>query len=321
MIVLLAVVCLAFASCGSGDADEPSADVDPAGVESDDAPSVDTVAASDSPLEARLGFPSDPERRRFQLISMQRAADETMVRCMKQAGFFYAARPAEEVFRSGAFIGDGTRAWTEANGLGITSSFAAALAADAASVEAGGSDATTTNADYVASLTEAQALDYDRALVGEAASDPSATAYQPGGCFAEAYTEVLQLVALIEEFETGLASLNSRLSNDPRVVAFRSEWSACMEGEGYDYADENALAEDVYGRLLEIELVDRDGVRTIASVDDLDELRVYEREVALAAFDCRQEFVDELDRLRQDYEREFLDDNRFRIADLLAPDS
>ncbi len=238
-----------------------------------------------------------------------------MVQCMRSAGFFYEVRPAEEVVRSGAFIGDGSRAWTQQNGLGITSSFIDALASDAARAA---TDVASTNLDYVASLTPEQAVAYDLALVGDVASDASAE-YEPGGCFAESFTEILQLLAIIDEFEPGLATLNSRLNADPRLVGFQAEWSSCMQGAGYEYANENALIDDVYTRLLDIELTDDEGVTRVASSEALDALIDYERGAAVAAFDCRLGFTTELDGLRFDYEREFLDDNRFRIAELLAP--
>lgn len=316
--ILIAVV-IVSAACGSGgEADVPeSADAVPTTVaaEATAAP----VAAAGSPLEATLGFPSDPERRQYQLISMQRQADQAVVQCMKDAGFYYAVRPAEELFRSGAFIGDGTRQWTEQNGLGITSSFSNALAVDAAAPDA--TDAATSNLDYVSSLTDEQALDYDRALVGEAGATAGTETYEPGGCFAEAFTDILRLLAMVDEFQPGLAALNSRLANDPRVLQFQSRWAACMASAGYEYANENAMVDDVYARLLEIELVDQGGVTRVVSVEALDALVAYERDVAVAAFDCRLDFVDELARLRYDYEQEFLDDNRFRIAELLAPAS
>ena len=76
------------------------------------------------------------------------------------------------------------------------------------------------------------------------------------------------------------------------------------------------MVDDVYARLLDIELVEVDGINRLASRDALDELIAYEKQVAVASFDCRQGFASELNRLRFDYEREFLDDNRFRIAEL-----
>lgn len=279
-------------------------------------PGNDQSAPSSSPLESALGFASEPERRQYQLISMQREADTSMVQCMKGSGFFYAVQRAEDAFRSGAFVGDGTRDWTTLNGLGITSSFIDALAVDAMQAAP---DAAATNLGYVASLTNEQATDYDRALVGELGGDTTALEYAPAGCWGEAYSNILRLVALLDEFDVGLDSLNSRLTSDPRVLGFQESWASCMQAAGYNYPNDGALVDDVYARLLDIELVENDGANQVVSGEVLDDLAAYEREVAVASFDCRLGFEDELARLRFDYEQEFLDDNRFRIAELQQP--
>jgi len=267
---------------------------------------------SDSPLEAQLGFASEPERRRFLLISKQRSADTAMVSCMKQAGFFYAVRSAEETFRSGAFVGDGSRDWILANGLGITSSFTDALATDTARTSP---DAATKNLGYVTSLTAEQQVDYDQALVGDLLAEPGIAA-QSSGCWEQSYLHVVTLLGVLDEFEPELGSLNSRLNADPRVLGFQQTWSMCMDAAGYSYINEGALVDDVYTRLLGIELVDTDGVTQVMSGEALDALASFERDVAAVSFDCRLGFGAKLAQLRYDYEREFLDDNRFRITEL-----
>jgi hypothetical protein len=267
---------------------------------------------SDSPLEAQLGFASEPERRRFLLISKQRSADIAMVECMEQAGFFYAVRSAEETFRSGTFVGDGSREWLLANGLGITSSFTDALVTNAARTSP---DPATTNLDYGASLMPEQQAEYDKALVGDLSAEPEAAAQSPG-CWEQSYLHVVTLLGVLDEFGPELSSLNSRLNADPRVLGFQQTWSTCMDAAGYAYVDEGALVDDVYTRLLGIELVDTNGVTQVVSGEALDALTTFERNAAVVSFDCRLGFVDELAQLRHDYEREFLDDNRFRIAEL-----
>jgi hypothetical protein len=307
-VIASIVVAVLLSACGSDSAPQ-AADR----LESNDVALVEN-STSDSPLEAQLGFASEPERRRFQLISKQRSADTEMVQCMKQAGYFYAVRPAEETFRSGAFVGDGSHDWILTNGLGITASFIDALAIGVAQASP---DAAATNLGYVASLTSEQQADYDQALVGDLSAEPEAAA-QSSGCWEQSYLDVVTLLGVLDEFEPELASLNSRLNADPRVLGFQQTWSRCMEVAGYSYVDEGALVDDVYVRLLGIELVDTDGVTQVVSGEALDALVAFEREVAAVGFDCRLSFVGELAQLRYDYEREFLDDNRFRIADLQA---
>ena len=306
------VVAVLLTACGSDAAPETFNPIEAA---SD--LGVETAVAF--PLEVELGFASEPERRRYQLISRQRLADEAMLQCMEQAGFLYAVRPAEEAFRSGAFVGDGSRAWTQINGLGITVSFIDAVVSEAARETA---DAVATNLDYVASLTPEQQVDYDRALVGDLRA-PTNTSIEPApGCWEQSYNDIVASVALIDAFAPELSSLNSRLNADPRVIRFQQDWSACMNTAGYSYVNEAALSDDVYARLLDIELVATNGVTQVASPDALDALAAlaaFERDVAVAGFDCRLGFADELAQLRSDYEREFLDDNRFRIAELQSP--
>ncbi len=310
-LVALIFSALLLAACGGSD----NGPVESA--ESVTAPLVESDQAV-SPLESSLGFASDPGIRQYQLLLMQREADAAMVDCMRRAGFYYAVRPAEQLFRSGAFVGDGSRDWTITNGLGITSSFSSALAADAAR---GSTDAETTNRGYVESLTPEQSQRYDLALVGEVIPDPATAEYEPAGCWGESYPRILQLLAIIDEFEPSLASLNSRLNADPRVLEFQKTWSTCMQVGGYNYVNPSALVDDIYARLLDIELVEAGGTTQVASKEALDALSEYERQAALASFDCEEGFSADLARLRFDYESEFLDDNRFRIADLQQPAS
>ena len=301
------VVAVLLAACGGSAASDRT---DPVVVDSD----VGELVGS--PLESALGFVSEPERRQYQLISMQRDADTSMVQCMKQAGFFYAARPSDDSFRAAVFVGDGSREWASINGLGITSSFIDALATGAAQATP---DAAAVNLDYVALLTAEQAVSYDRALVGELVADISTTEYQPAGCWGQAYPEFLRLLALLEEFDSELRSLNSRLDSDPRVLGFQATWSTCMQSSGLSYVDDTAMVDDLYARLLTIELVENDGQTQVVSGEALEDLAAYELDVAVASFDCRVGFAVELSRLRYDYEQEFLDDNRFRIAELEQP--
>ena len=194
------VVVVLLAACGSNTASDDRL------AEADQQSAVE-ASVTTSPLESELGFASEPERRRYQLISRQQAADTAMVQCMKQAGFFYAVRPAEDAFRSGPFVGDGTREWTQANGLGITSSFKDALATDAARAV---TDAADTNLGYVASLTADQQVAYDRALVGDLLAQPDTETEPTPGCWEQSYTDIVESVSLIEAFAPELTSLNSR---------------------------------------------------------------------------------------------------------------
>jgi len=304
LIWILTIFTLLAAACGG-----ESAAIEGAATEQ----AVAAAAPASSPLEAELGFASEPGRRQYQLITKQQEADTQMVQCMRSAGFFYAVGSAEDRLRAGAYVGDESRDFAASSGLGIATSFADALAADASRAT---SDAATNNLDYVASLTAEQAADYDVALLGELDPAAQSEAFEPAGCWGGAFTNVLRLLAVIEEFEPELVALNSRFDSDPRVVGFQTSWSQCMDGSGYRFSDEQAMVNDVYARLLDIELVEDQGITKLASRADLESLLAFEQEVAVASFDCRQSFASDATQLRYDYEQEFLDDNRFRIAEL-----
>ena len=294
-----------LASCGGSEpaelADVPESSVEP-----------ETVV---SPLEASLGFASEPGQRQYQLVQRQREADAALVQCMDEAGFFYAVPRVENLLRGGAFVGDGSRTWTSQNGLGIASAFAGALMQDGVQ---DAPDAAAANLAYVGGLTAEQAAAYDLALVGEITTDPAdpAAPFTPAGCWGASYTELLRLVAIIDEFEPKLASLNGRMVSDPRVVELEQAWSECMDAAGYRYGNRQAMVDDVYAQLLDVQLVDSNGATQIASPEDFDLVLGFERSVAVASFDCRDSLAADFRMLRDDYEQEFLDDNRFRIAEL-----
>jgi len=251
------------------------------------------------------------------LIELQEQADEVIVGCMRDAGFFYAVDRSGDRFRAGAFADDGTRTWVAANGFGVTSLFINSLLADEADEVV--DDAAIANQEFVASLTAEQAVAYDAALVGQVVPEPSGE-FVPAGCWADAYTDIVRIFSLVDEFGPKLELLNSRLVTDPRFQDFQRTWSACMEPRGYLFETEQALIDDIYARLLAIELIEVAGVTRVASQSDLSALQDFELEAGLASFECRQTFADKAVELRMDYELEFLDDNRFRLAEIFEPE-
>jgi len=306
LLRVLLVFALAAAACGGSSSPDDAAVAE-----------AEAAAAALSPMESSLGFPSEPGRRQYELLTRQRAADEALTQCMEDAGFFYVVAPAEDLLRGGAYVGDGSRAWTTQNGLGIATAYLDALKTESSRQAP---DAQQANQAFVDSLTPEQADAYDLALVGDLSASAQTTEFAPAGCWGQSYTELLKLIALVDVFEPELASLNDRLVGDPRVRDIEASWSECMTEAGYRYADQQAMVDDVYAQLLEIELADVNGSAQIASPEAADLVIGFEREVALASFDCRDGLTDALNELRGDYEQEFLDDNRFKIAEL-RPDS
>ena len=274
---------------------------------------LEIASATASPLEDSFGFASDPARRHSQLIELQEQANRSVVECMRAAGFYYEPPAVAAALPAGVHVGDGSREAVAERGLGVTIALIEAVAAHG---QAAAPDATAANASYVTSLTQQQATDYDLALIGAAAPAAESDSYRPAGCWGAAYSEIIARLELLGEFNDELDSLNARLAADPRVQIIDEAWSACMVAAGYDYVHERSLADDVYARLDAIEVIELGGVSQFASQEAVDAALVYERQVALASYDCRAPHEGELADLRFDYEQEFLDDNRFRIAEL-----
>lgn len=269
--------------------------------------------ASESPLEVRVGFSSDAGRRNVALTRLQRDADQALVACMARAGFVYHVGPVDPALLLGGRAGDGTREWAAVNGLGVT---VALIEVTAANDRAG--DAEAANAAYTAELDAAQAAAYDQALVGDTQPTGADGTFRPGGCWAESYDELFVTLGLLSELEGDLDRLNRRIETDPRVTAFMATWSECMVERGHRYTDRGAMVDDLYARLLSIQMIESDAGPSFSSPEAVDDLLASEISIALDDHDCSLSFAPDLVELRASYEREFLADNGSRIDAIIA---
>lgn len=266
-----------------------------------------------SPLEARLGFSSDEHERQRQWIAASARTEQAVVSCMQAKGFEYVPRSVAADYLVDPTVGDGTREWAEANGLGITRTFLGLRQALDSSVAA------DPNAPYLATLDAAQRAGYEAALFGElppldATDGP--LAYVPGGCQGRAFEDEIAQFETADAFAAELDSLNNRLASDPRVVRLTAAWSECMAARGFAYSDEDALADDIYTRLLGIDAFSDPSVPLDPEAPDVVALLTFERQVAVAGADCRAPLDSDLTAIRAAYEREFLEDHRDRIEAL-----
>lgn len=264
-----------------------------------------------SPLFERLGFSSDENARQRQWVSLQHGAEEAVAACMASQGFSYVPSIDQALLLPGFAGSDGSSAWAEQNGLGVTRSFQTARRA--LDGQSGGNP----NADYLLTLTPDQADDYTRALLGdlpEAAGVP--LAYEPGGCQGQAFASLSAQLVLHDEFASDLGAMNTRLAGDPRVRQHMIEWSTCMAVSGYDYLDQEAMTDDVFARLLEVDVF-TDKSLALDSSTELEALLAFEQAVAIADFVCSRPFQADLTRIRGAYEQEFLEDHRERIDEAL----
>jgi len=319
-LLTMLLMCLAAASCGSADAPSNTAELqrdselnEPAG----------------SPMEAEVGFSSDPSRRNEQFITMQRRANEQVVACMSAVGFEYFAQPIERSRLLGPRAGAGTRDWTSVNGLGITTSLLELT--EGSSRTRTSLDATAANAAYTAQLSVEQSQRYDAALIGavgpDAVTGPGDDAvpnsvndarspgeFAPAGCWGAAYGDFIKQLRLADQLATELVLLNDRVRADPRMRGFMSEWSSCMSDQGHRYPDREALLDDFFARSLTIEITETEAGAALVDPAAFDQLLATEISVALDDLGCREPLANKITDLRNVYERELLADNRAAIA-------
>lgn len=268
------------------------------------------AVADSSPLEAVVGFSSDTSRRNQQLLTMQRRANETVVACMADAGFRYTPESVSPSFLLGPRTGDGSRGWVQVNGMGIATSLL-----DLSRPESAPVDAAARNGAYVATLDPASSAAYDRALIGDAGA--TAGVFAPDGCWGQAYGVTVRRLAVLDEFAPRLETLDGRVQADPRMRALTETWSACMAGAGHDYDDRTELIDDLFARLLRIDYVQNGPLIEFVDPSAIDQLLAHEIDVAVDDFDCRQAIAADVRAIRDDYEREFLNDHRHRLEQLL----
>jgi hypothetical protein len=211
------------------------------------------------------------------------------------------------------------------------------------------------NAAYREGLSTAAQEEYDKALWGdweayeeeleESGEDPEAVrGIEPGGCSDEAFKEVYgdgsegdegQFEELFEEWD----ALYQRIESDPRMEDATQAWIGCMAAAGHPdledlYGGQNEVSErqsELYGWDDEgvlpapIEEGEAEGEAVeespapIETVEpdpaELEELRQFERDIAVADYTCRQEHdIDDAERdVRYEHEEQFIEDNREQL--------
>ena len=218
------------------------------------------------------------------------AAEAKIAACMRDAGFDYVQVDSETV--RDAMEADATKPglsdeeYVEQFGFGITTVFE-----DPVLVLGRGEQ---NNATYAA-LSPAEQVAYDRALMGEQGNVGLARALEnedfskTGGCTLAA------VESLFDEKELTGSYVNPGdllLEQDPRIVAANKDWSTCMGAEGYDYAHEDDITDELSQRL-EALLGGADPATLTGSAKAaLEELQGEERAVAVVATACEEEHID-----------------------------
>jgi hypothetical protein len=322
-----------------------------AGCGNDDGDSSDE-SASNGPLSEFFGWddrglgdePEYTEEERQQHYEIQ----DLIVACMNDAGFdytpeqFYGDReedfedPFAEVWQMQE---DDPERFAREYGYGLTT-----IDYESQAPETTDPAADDPNYAYRESLSAAAQEEYDQALWGEfeefeEGETPAPT--EPTGCQNEAYEQVYgdrsgeeeQFQGLFEEWD----SLEQRIQDEPRMAAVKQAWSGCMATAGYPgldtlYAGQDQVSErqsELYGwdeggeGLLPSPIegeAEGEGeaeevpVETPPAPDPaaLEELRQFERDIAVADYTCKQEHdVEGVERtVRHELETQFIEDHR-----------
>ena len=133
-------------------------------------------------------------------------------------------------------------------GYGVTTLYGGA--ADQKTLGAGDN-----NLQYVASLTPADRVAYERALYGEHTDASFVVAMDnedfstTGGCTKQAVSQVFTADELGASFVNYQNGQGDRVDADPRVVAAYQDWSGCMRDKGYNYAKPDEIKADLLSQL------------------------------------------------------------------------
>lgn len=270
-----------------------------------------SLELNESPINELLGI--DIALRSGDLVQLERDAEAAIVECMLQSGFEYIAIDFASQFEpeSGAENPD-SRAYAEANGYGITirPDF------DAPAPQ----DLVDPNDAIRANLSPAELDEYRLALFGQApAEDEPVNFEEQDGCVGQSYSEVYAAQAelgaverFFGEFGEQLTDLENRFRSDPRFLELEQQWAACMADLGFPVATREEIFVELNRRMSDVAFVA--GEEPTSQVQaEMDAVSDWERQAAVADWDCTQPVQDDMATLRYGYEALFLDENRDQI--------
>ena len=274
----LGIAALLGAACGGGTRSAPPSGTDPG----------QTPLSSFGAGGKATGVIEEFGMTVAQLVTSIETVESNIASCMRAAGFEYV--PIDPVtFRAaqdalGSVPGVTSDEFVAQYGYGITT---LPPAQDFGVGEA--------NKRIFDGLALADQVAYQRTLLGE---DTKATFmvtleaedFSPtGGCTGTAVEQVFTPEQLSPTY---LNPLDARVQQDPRMVAARERWSACMHDGGYDFANQAAVEDELAQRLVAITEGADPSTLTGSAKDALTALQGEERAIALADGDCARRFVD-----------------------------
>jgi len=243
------------------------------------------------------------------------AFEERVVRCMALAGFEYTSETVDVQVYSAEDVDYMSREYAETNGFGYTTSLGQPFDQAQAYVDP--------NADYLASLSEAEQEEFYTTLYGdqsywdEVNSDEELAAlqeeqpelFEPSGCYNDASSSTAQASqAFWSTHSDELQELNELAEDSSHVQQPLADWSRCMAEHGHNFTTPDDLdsvmdpymndlyatashpsqdlTEDEMMALSEEEMNELWSQPEQFDPDLLAEAQEYEIELAVTAWDC-----------------------------------
>ncbi len=228
-----------------------------------------------------------------QLVEAIDAVEARIARCMTAAGFEYVRVDASTVRDAmdalGSSPGLSDEDFVAQFGYGISTQFDDPGAATVFGEQ---------NVRLLQQLAPADRTAYVRTLLGE---DGRATFVltlddedfaETGGCTAQAIEQSFDAEQLDASYTNPFDVL---VDQDPRMVAARGEWAACMSEEGFDYERQEDAEDEIAERLDAIVGDGEPSALTGSALAALTALQGEERAIAQADLDCAEEFLDDVE--------------------------
>jgi hypothetical protein len=258
-------------------------------------------------LEDQLGFSSSG------IMERQSRAEGVIRDCMQAQGFEYV--PVDPFAQRAALTGKARMSdeeFLKQFGYGISTLFGR------------GTPTSDPNERFRKSLQPSDGAAYDRALYGEAVGLTFAEAVESGdfselgGCTRKATESVFGGAGVLARLVGKLDELDERIVQDQRMIKAVERWTACMEGEGFQYEEPDEIDGDLAKRF---KAIMGPGVQVGASAApsadftyDKAALKALQREevkIGTADYNCERKEITPVEAVvRPQYERTFRKQNR-----------
>jgi hypothetical protein len=261
---------------------------------------------SNEAVEAAVGLdPIDMQRRQLQVEGL--IAD-----CMKAKGFDYvpldptaAALPGASPGQVVIVQGLSEDEFRNLYGYGRTTLYDAKAGATKGLIE-------NPNAKIRDALSPADQAAYDKALTGGSSAGTFAFAVDEGdfstlgGCNKEAAEKVFGSGQALEEVQTALDEIDTRVAADKRFLEAVRNWSTCMNDAGHQYDDPDQLEESLV-RKLNVIVGPPSARKATYDTAALVALQGLELQVAKVDHDCQTKYLTDVDRqVESDVQKAYL---------------